>query len=600
VQEQDEFLKKKICTYFLLFGMLIISGCAYYNMYFNARESYNSAEKKRIEKNITDKALYENSIKELSKILEFYPDSKWVDDALLMMGLCYMRQDDNYKAQKKFVELLTNYPDSDLRDQAKVYLAEVEIALKNYDEAGRIMETISSENINIEPYKILKLGAEMSLSQGDSVKALQGLLRSAEKAENDIDRISVLQSSSVLADQLGEYKTSAEINKKLIDLHNEREKIFQYTLNYADALKNLGDTDEAVSILERITSDPEYAAYSLKGDVKLADFYVQNAMEKEAYNKLDEILRTNPKDQKNGPDLSETAYYFGEYYFNLKKDLYSAEDMYDSSGWYDRRNDFYQKAVARKNLIRNYRSLKKKVEEYPEINDSLAAKIERSVDETKTSELIKQKKSLESSYIKDKHSLAESAMFEMGFQDTALVLFEELSAERNYPHKASAAMISLIMADSARYSNLSDSVLLKYPETAGANYIRIREGLEPVEVIEDSAKYFFNISSGKFLDSLYQEAADEYLVIARKYQDSPLSPQILQAAAMIEEKLLKNYGKAGRIYEEIRDRYPQTTYGRFASKKLISEGEPVKKEERTEEKTLSESDKWYLMDRRND
>ncbi len=569
-------------------------------MYFNAKESYNAAEKKRIEKNITDKALYENSIKELSKILEFYPESKWVDDALLMMGLCYMRQDDNYKARKKFVELLTNYPDSDLRDQAKVYLAEVEIALKNYDEAGRIMETISNGNINIEPYKILKLSAEMSLSQGDSVKALENMLRSADKAETDIDRISVLQSSSELAVKLGDYKTSAEINKKLIDLHDEREKIFHYTLKYADALKNLGETDEAVSILERITSDQEYASYSLKGDIKLAEFYVQSGMEKEAYEKLDEILRTNPKDQKNGPDLSETAYYFGEYYFDLKKDFYSAEDMYDSSGWYDRKNDFYPKATAKKNLIRDYRSLRKKVEEYPEINDSLTAKIERSVDEAKTSELIKQKKSLESNYIKDKISLAETAMFEMGLQDTALVLFEELSAEKNYPHKASGAMISLIMADSARYSHLTDSVLIKYPETAGANYIRIREGLEPVQVIEDSAKYFFNISSGKYLDSLYQEAADEYLVIARKYRDSPLSPQILQAAAMIEEKLLKNYGKAARIYEELKDRYPQTTYGRFASKKLISEGEPVKKEEKTEEKTLSESDKWYLMDRRND
>lgn len=569
-------------------------------MYFNAKESYNAAEKKRIEKNITDKALYENSIKELSKILEFYPESKWVDDALLMMGLCYMRQDDNYKARKKFVELLTNYPDSDLRDQAKVYLAEVEIALKNYDEAGRIMETISNGNINIEPYKILKLSAEMSLSQGDSVKALENMLRSSDKAETDIDRISVLQSSSELAVKLGDYKTSAEINKKLIDLHDEREKIFHYTLKYADALKNLGETDEAVSILERITSDQEYASYSLKGDIKLAEFYVQSGMEKEAYEKLDEILRTNPKDQKNGPDLSETAYYFGEYYFDLKKDFYSAEDMYDSSGWYDRKNDFYPKATAKKNLIRDYRSLRKKVEEYPEINDSLTAKIERSVDEAKTSELIKQKKSLESNYIKDKNSLAETAMFEMGLQDTALVLFEELSAEKNYPHKASGAMISLIMADSARYSHLTDSVLIKYPETAGANYIRIREGLEPVQVIEDSAKYFFNISSGKYLDSLYQEAADEYLVIARKYRDSPLSPQILQAAAMIEEKLLKNYGKAARIYEELKDRYPQTTYGRFASKKLISEGEPVKKEEKTEEKTLSESDKWYLMDRRND
>ncbi|MDY0017545.1 MAG: tetratricopeptide repeat protein [Candidatus Delongbacteria bacterium] len=593
-------MKKNLRTYFLLIGILIFSGCAYYNMYFNAKESYNAAEKKRIEKNITDKALYENSIKELSKILEFYPESKWVDDALLMMGLCYMRQNDNYKARKKFIELLTNYPGSDLSDQAKVHLAEVEIALKNYDEAGKLMESISADDIDIEPYKILKLTAEMSLSQGDSVKALENLLRSADKAETDIDRISVLQSSSELAEKLKDHKTSAEINKKLIEINDEREKIFLYTLKLAEAKKNLGNVEEAVSILEKITSDQEFAAYSLKGDIKLADLYVQNRMENEAYDKLDEILRTNVKDQNNGPDLSEAAYYFGEYYFDLKKDFPSAENMYDSSGYYDRRNEYYQKAVSKKNLIRDFRALRRKVEGYHEKKDSTEAKLARSEDEKMTNELIKQNKNLESSYIKDKHSLAETAMFEMGLQDTALVLFEELSKEENYPHKASRALLSLLLADSSRYKNLSDSILQKYPETAGANYIRIKRGLEPVEVVEDSARYLFNISSGKFIDSLYQEAADDYLKIARKYEDSPLSPQILQAAAMIEENKLKNYEKAAEIYTELKEKYPQSPYGRFASKKLVSEGESVKKEEKTEVKVLSESDKWYLMDRRND
>ncbi|MBN2856800.1 MAG: tetratricopeptide repeat protein, partial [Candidatus Delongbacteria bacterium] len=161
-------MKNFVRTYITLFLIAALSGgCAYFNMYFNAKESYKEAEKKRKETNTIDKNLYENTIKELSKILEFYPESKWVDDALLMMGLSYLRQGDNYKAQKKFIELLKKYPGSDLSDQAKVYLAETEIALKNYEEARRLISGIESENINVENYELTKLNAEMNLSLGD-------------------------------------------------------------------------------------------------------------------------------------------------------------------------------------------------------------------------------------------------------------------------------------------------------------------------------------------------------------------------------------------------------------------------------------------------
>jgi tetratricopeptide (TPR) repeat protein len=161
-------------------------------------------------------------------------------------------------------------------------------------------------------------------------------------------------------------------------------------------------------------------------------------------------------------------------------------------------------------------------------------------------------------------------------------------------------MISLLLTDSVKYKNFEDSLLTKYPETAGANYIRLMRGIEPVAVIEDSAKYFFNIASGKFIDSLYQEAAAEYLDISKKYDKSPLSPKIMQAAALIYENYLKDYDKAAEIYSEIKEKYSQSEYGRFAARKLKKDGEEIRKEVIKEEKVISEADKWYLMDRRND
>ncbi len=592
----------------------LISGCAYFNMYFNAKQNFNDAEKKRKETSIVDKALYENSIKELSKILEFYPDSKWVDDALLMMGLCYFRQEDNYKAQKKFNELLLKYPDSELADQARMHLAEVEIAMKNYEEAGKLLERIQTGDIDIEPFRLLKLNAEMSLSQGDSVKALEFMLKAADKAESAPDKISLLQFSAELSAYIRDFKMSADINKDLIELYAERDKKFNAIINYAEALKQLGDTDEAIKILEEVTGNEEYAQYSLKGEIKLAKLYTEEKLQEKAYNKLDEILRVNPKDRNNGPDLAETAYYFGEYYFNLLKDFKSAETMYDSCGFFDRKNEFYTKSLERMKQIREYRSIRDKVESYPQKIDSLNAKIARIRSKMDAADmsadgrdaindeiggLAKERKDLKTSYVNEKSTLAEKARFEMNLPDTSRTLFQELADESDYPHKASYAMVSLILDDSVRYGYLTDSVLIKYPATAGANYIRISRGQETIQVVEDSAKYFFNLASDKFIDSLYSEASEQYIEIARKYEKNPISPKILQAAAMINEKYLKDFSKAAELYAEIKEKYSQTVYGRYASMKIKQEGEEVRKDEKKKKIIIPESDIWYQMDRRN-
>ena len=601
----------KLTAFFIIVSFFM--SCAYFNMYYNARESYNEAEKKRKETNTKDKALYENSLKELSKILEFYPDSKWVDDALLMMGLCYLRQEEYDKARRKFIELITNYPGTDLIDQAKIHLAEVEIALKNYDEARILIENIKSDKIDVDKHELLKLNAEMSLSMGDSISALDLLVRASESAEGPADRMSLVQSASELAEKIKDYKISADLNKKLFSLYTEREKKFYSMVKHAEALDKLNRTDEAVRILEELTGNEEYAQYSLAGDVKLAKFYLDRGDSVKTYEKLDEILRTNPKDKNNGAPLSETAFYFGEYYFSLKKDFKMAEDLYDSSGYYDRRNEFYEKSSRRLNLIRDYKNLRRKTESFSDQKDSLISKISRlemklklkdESDEGYKSLLKdldqaqKQFKNQIDSNVDNKMTLAEMLYYELDRKDTAKVLFGELSKENQFPHKASKAMLSLIISDSARYSSYEDSLLTDYPNTAGANYIRIKRGIEPVTIIEDSAKYLFNISSQKFLDSLYYEAMNEYIDIGTRFDKSPVSPKIIQAAGLIAENYLKDNKKAAEIYTILKEKYPSTTFGRFAAQKLRAEGESTEKVKKEKEK-IPETEKWYQMDRRN-
>ncbi|MCK5759650.1 MAG: tetratricopeptide repeat protein [Candidatus Delongbacteria bacterium] len=584
-------------------------------MYFNARKSYDQAEEKRKLNNTIDKNLYDSSIKELSKILEFYPNSKWVDDALLMMGQCYYRQEKFGKAKRKYVEILTNYPESELRNKAKVLLAEVEIALNDYEAARELIKSIQIENVDIEPLELKKLNAELSLSLKDSTKALDLYLEAVNESKSPGKKIIFLEKASLLADQMQDHKSSAYIYEQLINNVENREKKFENTLKYSDALQKQGYADSALVIIENILSQEEYDVYSLKGDIKLGELYFTLGDYQRSYDKLDEILRTNQKNRTNGAALSETAFYIGEYYFVHKKDLKKALSMYDSVGYYDRRNESYQKAVKRKKVINEFERMIKKLPVSLEQIDSTITKISRidkKLEELKDSttfdtknnlrfekeKLIKDLKKKNLNIAKDQILLAEKYLYDMIIPDSAEVYFKIVSEAQDLPHISSKALLMLYMMDPVKYSGLQDSLINNYPNTKASNAVRIDRGLEPVTVIEDSAKYYFNIASDIFLDSLYYEAIDEYMLIANKYEDSPLSPKIMKAAGLIAENYLFDLERAADIYKELKDKYPRTTFGSFATRKLKTDSsQSQQKPKKVEE---SESDRWYLMDRRNE
>ena len=92
----------------LIFTVILFSfSCAYYNTFYLARKDFNKAEENR--RNTPNPqvqtALYTEAIKKASKLLEFYPKSKWVDDALLLIGKSYYYQAEFTKAERKFREL---------------------------------------------------------------------------------------------------------------------------------------------------------------------------------------------------------------------------------------------------------------------------------------------------------------------------------------------------------------------------------------------------------------------------------------------------------------------------------------------------------------
>ena len=76
--------------------LLVLTGCVYYNIFYNAKKYYaealNAKEKNdgKVSPSIDSK--FETSIGKCTYIIQEYPTNKWVDNAILLIGQCFYEQ----------------------------------------------------------------------------------------------------------------------------------------------------------------------------------------------------------------------------------------------------------------------------------------------------------------------------------------------------------------------------------------------------------------------------------------------------------------------------------------------------------------------------
>ncbi len=150
----------------MLFAVLLFaSSCVYYNTFFNAKQAFERAERNQYrtkatgvtqytwEKNraappeeptivMTDKSLYKEAIDKANKVILNHPKSKYVDDALWLVGKARYNMGEYIAAESRLNELLTSFPDSRYSDDANYYIGLSRFWMKNYRAAGESFNRI--------------------------------------------------------------------------------------------------------------------------------------------------------------------------------------------------------------------------------------------------------------------------------------------------------------------------------------------------------------------------------------------------------------------------------------------------------------------------
>ena len=543
----------------------LLCGCVYYNTFFLAKQNFKEAEqiRKKAGQEIARGGAvskYQKTIEKASAILEFHLDSKYVDDALYMIGRSFYHTGEFSKAETKFRELLATYPESKYSEEAIFYLGKSHFWQEDYVGAREVFERLdtSSTDKNIRSESMFMLG-DILYVQEEYERAIP-VFREYLEAHGDDDLAA--QTQFRIANSfytIEQYDSARTEYLRVIDLDAEDSLKFRSRFNAGDCFYQVEQYDSGLTLFRELAEDEKNFVY-------MPDLYLQIADGERLSGSFDSSIETYRKLIEEYPRLEQTAvafYHLGTTYQEQFLDLETAKAMYDSSTTIKRNSSVSSDAFARSADIANLDSYR-------------AGKSAEAVEEA-----------IESQYL-----LAELFLTHLHEPDSAIVEYQALVDSFPESRYAPQALIALgwiydnIYFDSTEALAYYDRFLERYP-----NSDYIPQILERLSIPLDSTDYDYParryIKAEKLLieDGEYRAAKEIFESIVSDFPESEYAAKADWALAWSLSRYQNiadpDSGDSGELiidstyilaFQQIVDTYEDTKYADAASNLLHGHG----------------------------
>ena len=548
-----------------------MSGCVYFNTFYNAQKAYDQAmrlHEKRIDKNPEDTVLVtaeektklERSIAKSSKVLELYPDKKkYQPKALFLIGESYLALGEYSKAILKYEELARFYPDARELPTADFHRAKCIFLGGQYLAARPALEKVM--NGSPEPEyrsEAMTLLAKLELESNSPAAALElyeKLLK--DQARTPEARATAHFEAAKLAFdlKLWERARGHATDKDVKELPTKLR--YRCETLAALCLYRLGKLAEGIAEFEAMKKNRLYYASVSEIDLQLAQGWFQLGKPAKAV----ELLAAIPKQAPKTAWSAEAFYRLGDHHLRDRKDEKQAKIFFDSA------------AAAGSNY------------EYAKLGADRSAALAKLADLRKPADSAATPDEI---HYRD-FMIAELFLFSLETVDSALSHLDRIVADpkQDSTHTVRAAYARAFIQDEFKSAKpLSDSlyqyVLQKYPNTEYAKQAERNLGLKPsVQTREDLAhKAFLDAEAIRFSGGdLRGSVIPAYAKVVRDFPDTREAAKAQFAIAMLheqkihgEEKLAGSLDSAVAAYQDVRERYATTPQGKAAESKLAAAG----------------------------
>ncbi len=527
------------------FPLLILSGlgCAYYNIFFHAQEFFQKAEKARISSNNkagAGKEDYEKAIKKAAMVLAYYPKSRWVDDALMLIGRSFYHLGEYPKAIRKFQELQTNLPKSDYLDDSYYWVGLSYFQLENYPQAKESFDRLLAKG---KKRKLLWEGrymlGEIAFVTKDYLKAIEEYKELVAEGKGEI-RAEAQYRIGECWWEMRSYKEAMKAFQRVKGIGADRELSFQAEFQVGACYQELGQPKEALKVFQALSLERRYYHHLPQVQLEVAKCELKLGHTKEAIKEYESVSQEFPQTEES----AQALYSLGVIYQDELKDFQKAKEFFEESSQASAQSEVAKKAKEKSAHI-------VKLEEY---------KSKLSGEEAEKS-------------VKTLFLLAEMYLLELNDPDSALSAYRsviEHFPETSYAPRSAYAISWIwdqVKRDSLQAEKAYERILNDYPQTPYAQKAREWLMLPPAEE-KDPAKELFLMGENSFLQGEGDSALTYYQRVVDEYPQSQFAPKAMYAMGWIYENREDSLKLAKETYQNLIEEYPHSDYTILAREKL--------------------------------
>jgi len=548
-------MKLSIFIFSAISILVLLSGCVYFNTFYNARKAFNEAESARKEslkkgRETVQRNKYDIAIEKSLKVIEEYPNSSWYDDALFVLGVSYYYTKQEDRAERRLRELLANYPKSKFVDDSKLYLAKSKLQQGSIDEASVLFEEIFLGKFKREFKTEAALAlAKYFVEEKDYEQATPYLRAVRDSLGNDIEK---RRAQQYIADGLFEkykFKDALGAYLQLLGMSPDQEETYHATYRAAVCSFRLQSIESGMDYLNKLIGDELYFDSLGVLKLRLAEGYELDGDLIQAENYYSEVAT----ESKNNIQTAEANYRLGLIYQFDYDNFTRAKEYYDAAAKANRSTFAGQDAFQRSTDIGKLDEFKEKVN-----LDTL--KTQTAVDDAAARQ----------------YELAELFWFQLNKPDSAIsemkYLIENFPTAYDAP-KAMIALSSMVLSlegDSAKADSILNQALINYPNTDYTPEIIAAFENPKTEIDSTYPGYFMNKAESYLVDKEMIDSAEFYYqALVDSFPDSKYYIQARFALIWIKENY-KSPGDSSVIfaYQEFADSFSGTEWAQIASQKV--------------------------------
>ncbi len=299
----------------VVLALLSFNGCAYFNTFYDVKKKFNEAEKETNSRRPPDQQpsgtpprqnapapprqaqsvpidKYQKVIQAASRLLEYYPKSRWVDDALLLMGISYYRIGDYSRAERKFTELITIFPDSKHAGDAVIWKARTLLEQDRHSDATDLLSKMAPQlRQRRQRGQAELLLARTEFDAKHWIEAAAHFQIAEEMIGRGDERWEARYSSGICRFEQKDFAGAEKAFEAVAHATKDRRRAYNAYLYTARCAVALGDAARAEKILLRLKDNSSFENLADDVDLELAELAVQTGRVEEGieiYNKYAE------------------------------------------------------------------------------------------------------------------------------------------------------------------------------------------------------------------------------------------------------------------------------------------------------------------------